>query len=754
MSPEQASGERVVDGRTDMYALAVMLYEMLAGEPPYTGPTAQAISARKVASPPPSVRVVRPVVSAALDESLRRALAPNPADRFHDAREFAESLELALRDSLTTGTNQSAGRLRRIARRAWRVAASWRTVALAGVASTAVLLLWPRGATTGSSHMIRLSLPTGVLAVTDHGPASVVALSPDGRLLAYVAGDGGSGQLFLRRLDAATLTPVKDATHAQAPFFSPDGNWLGFIEESRGMEQAVLRKLRLADGEQFTICPAPGAHGATWLPDGRIVIGSMENNGGGLSIVSADGGRPEVIASPDGAKQEVFLVFPSALPDGRAVLFTAEGGRGQAVSLNVLELASKRRTQLLAGGGWAVALAEGVLVYAAEGSLFAGAFDLAGRRLSGKPQRVLPGVLMNLPFEPGLGHFAIGGDGTLAYLAGDAQSFHGGRLWWADSADRTTTIVEELRRPPAQGGGQLSATGPRWSPRGNRVVFWTSAASTDTTSVGLTGEVWVVDTRTGAATKVFPESRYFWPIWSADGEWVIAPRAEDSLNATALFRRRADGRGEPERITATIPQRFMQPFDVSRDGSLLFYQVTSNVGDGASDIFVLSLTGDRTPRALLATPAMEYGPAISPDGKWLAYALAEKGRLPQVFVSDFPALARRWQVSFEGGESPVWSPDGRALFFALVGGGQGVDRVRFNAAQDPPVGRAERFARPPAIGLNYASLYGRPFDVSPDGRRVLSGGGGVGGGLVDTTKVRELAVIVNWRSAMRRALHR
>lgn len=235
----------------------------------------------------------------------------------------------------------------------------------------------------------------------------------------------------------------------------------------------------------------------------------------------------------------------------------------------------------------------------------------------------------------------------------------------------------------------------------------------------------------------------------------MAPRAEDSLNATALFRRRADGRGAPERLTPAIANRYAQPYDFSRDGSILFYQITSTGGDSA-DIYAVSLIGDRTPRAILATGAKEYGPAISADGKWLAYAVAEKGRLPEVYVSDYPSLARRWQVSFEGGESPAWSPDGRSLFFSRAGDTeQGVDRVRFNPSQDPPTGRQERFARSPAIALNYASPFGRSYDVSPDGRRLLTAVGGVGsGGRVDTTKVRELSVIVNWRSAMLRALRR
>jgi dipeptidyl aminopeptidase/acylaminoacyl peptidase len=287
------------------------------------------------------------------------------------------------------------------------------------------------------------------------------------------------------------------------------------------------------------------------------------------------------------------------------------------------------------------------------------------------------------------------------------------------------------------------------------MLFWAATTVSETTAVGIAGDVWILDARTGTTSKVFPESRYFWPVWSPDGEWVIAPRSEDSLNATALFRRRADGRGPPERLTAAIPDRYMQPYDVSRDGRQLFYQVTTTTGEAGSDIYVLSLVGEHTSRALLATAAQEYGPALSPDGRWLAYAVAEKGHVPQVYVTDFPALARRRQVSFEGGDSPVWSPDGRSLFFALAAGAeQGVDRVSFSAAQDPPTGRPERFARSPAMSANVGTPYGRSYDVSPDGRRLLTSGSSIGGGRLDTAAVRQLSVILNWTAVVRRALKR
>ena len=747
MSPEQAAAEREVDPRADIYALGAVLYEMLAGSPPYTGSTAAVITARKMTEPVPPLRTIRDTVPGALEQVVRKALARTPADRFATAHQFAEALELARTlDRLPEA--QAVSSPAPVGRSALARWAPWGVTAVALLTGTA-LLMRSRRLAGGDAGEFRLTLSTGVLAVTNHGAAPVVAISPDGRTLAYVAGLGGYGQLYLRRFDAAAAVPVKDAAMVHAPFFSPDGQWLAFDDDSPGTDRAVLRKIRLTDNAIFKICEAPDLHGATWLRDGRIVLGGTADNGYSLSIVSAEGGIRSVVARPDSTVGEQFLVDPSPLPGQAAVLFTADQGNAEAGSISVLELASGQRSALIKGGGNAVLIGDDALVYAAEGALFAAKFDARSHRLLDTPQRVVPDVLMGLPYEPALGHFAVSSDGTLVYLAGGTQAFSGAELAWLDRTGKPTTIAI-ARKPQALGGGPLSVAGARWQPHGSGLVFWNYTESRNDNPAGVNGEVWFLDSKTGQARLVFEEPRYFWPVWSADGQWVIAPRAEDSVLGTALFRRRLDGRGSAERLTQPIPNHWVQPYSVSADGRFLFYQQNSVSGDPASDIYVLPLTGQHTPKAVLASEASEYNPAISPDGEWLAYVVEEKQRKPQIYLSDYPALARRWQISFEGGTAPAWSPDGRFLFFQRSGGQGNMTRMAFMPGRDPPVGQAEPF---PTIPPNYAEPYGRAYDVAPDGQQLLtSSSGAVGFGRVDTTMVRQLSVVVNWGSTLKKIL--
>ncbi len=329
MSPEQASGSPDVDGRSDVYALGCVTYEMLVGEPPYSGPNAQAIMSKVLTQPVPSVRRDRETVPPAMEMAVHKALARLPADRFATADQFSAALRQSL-DTSISGVSYPAFPASPAARssdRLWKIVAS----AMAAVALGAVALWgpWKGDDTSDPAPVYRLSVPIAPLAVTDHTPASAVALSPDGSLLAYVSGDGGMGQIYLRHLGASTATPLAGAENAQSPFFSPDGEWLGFVADEK------LTKVRLSDGTRVTICKASMMHGASWGTDGTIVFGATEENGFGLSRVSADGGTPETLLTP-GEAGGTFLLYPELLPDGDGVLFTPVIGAGSARGISVL----------------------------------------------------------------------------------------------------------------------------------------------------------------------------------------------------------------------------------------------------------------------------------------------------------------------------------------------------------------------------------------------------------------------------------
>jgi serine/threonine-protein kinase len=335
MSPEQASGSPNIDARSDVYALGCVTYEMLVGEPPHTGPNPQAIMAKVLTQPVPHVREARDTVSVVMDGTIAKALAKLPADRFATAQQFGE----ALQQSLTSDAVPSVATVA-TSRPRWQ----WPAVATLAVVVLGALALWGPwrggGSPPASTGVLHLTMETEPLAVLQHVPSSVVRWSPDGAQLAYVAGQGPVGQIYLRRLDGTT-TAVPGAAGAQAPFFSPDGRWLGFVSGGK------LRKVSLVDGSGATLSDAQELHGADWNQHGTIVLGGNYGNLWGLSLVSSDGGAQEQLLSVPGATNSGapnYYLYPTWLPDGRAVLFTTADAGGIAMDISVVGTSSMRGT--------------------------------------------------------------------------------------------------------------------------------------------------------------------------------------------------------------------------------------------------------------------------------------------------------------------------------------------------------------------------------------------------------------------------
>ncbi len=701
MSPEQASGSRKVDGRSDVYALACVAYEMLVGEPPHSGPNAQAIMAKVLTQPVPSVREGRDTVNAAMDSAVHRALEKLPADRFATAQQFSD----AMRRSLEGGSVATAAVTEpRPADRLWKAAA----LAMGAVAVAAVAILgpWWGDDGVGDASVYRLAVAIPPLAVADHAPSPAVALSPDGSVLAYVSGEGGSGQIYLRHLGAPTSTPVPGAENAQSPFFSPDGEWLGFVADDR------LTKVRLSDGTSVTICDAPEMHGASWGSDGTIVFGGTANNRWGLSRVSADGGTPEsLLVAADSL--EFFLLYPEVLPDGDAVLFTAANASGQAVHVSALSLSTGEREVLIEGGGNARYLPSGHLVFAQPGGLYAVPFDAAARTVEGSPVRVVQDAVVGFPREPAIAHFDVAANGTLVYVAGDAVAGLEEELVWVDRDGR----VEAL--PPAEGhvghAMNLGFMGPRISPDGGRVLFWTSDPQAEGIQ-GYNGELWLFDIARGTLSRLSAETHEdFWSVWTPDGRHIVSTTAQVGDNVIGLFARQADGAVPPRRLTVTGDLRWQQPYSFTADGTMLFFQQSE--GGQQHDIWVLPWGGAGDPRPVLDGPAEEFQPAVSPDGTLLAYVSDESGS-SEVYLTSLPERRTRWSVSAGGGSEPAWAPDGTELFYLQTAGSRtALVAVSVEAGTDVELGRPEVLFEGSFFGG--VIPFGRSYDVAPAGRRFL-----------------------------------
>jgi len=726
MSPEQASGAPNIDARSDVYALGCVTYEMLVGEPPHTGPNPQAIMAKVLTQPVPSVREARETVSVAMDGAITRALAKLPADRFATAQQFGEALQV----SLASGAVPAAGPSRAgVARWLWPA-----VVTLAVLALVAVAWWGPwRGRTSEAAPagVFYLSMKIEPLAVTDHAPAPAVALSPDGTRLAFVTGEGGVGQIYQRRLDGPAVTPVPGATNAQAPFFSPDGQWLAFVSEGK------LRKVSLTDGTTVALCDAPTMHGADWNRDGRIVLGASAANGWGLSQVSADGGEQTTLIERSDSSSVVYYLYPSWLPDGEGVLVTTADGAGHPIDISVIEIATGEQRVVLEGGGAARYVPTGHLVYSRDGALFAVPFDAARRTVTGTPVRVVSDALMGFPFEPPLAHFAIAANGTLVYLSSSGGDYIAERLAWVDR-DGTLEPIEGLFET---GGDPATPWGPRVSPDGGRILFWSPSLELPTSAIGESGNVWLYDLTRQSLSKLSVEHPdFFWSTWTPDGERIVSIGAEAGEARGSLYIKPADGTGTMTRLTTAAPTRWQQPSSMTADGEWLLYH-ESESGRGF-DIWALPLKRGGPPQPILDGPEGTLLPAISPDGRWLAYVeLGPQG--DRVFVTDFPAAQGRWQISANG-TAPLWSADGRTLYYQqqTPDGHLAVFAVD---VPDTPVfapGRTTMLFEGPFVG---SIAFGRSYDIAPDGERFLMVRQPTGGEVLTN-----LAVVVNWFEELRR----
>jgi serine/threonine-protein kinase len=705
MSPEQASGATDIDGRSDVYALGCVTYEMLVGEPPYSGPNAQAIIAKVLTQPVPSVREGRETVTPAMDAVVHKALARLPADRFKTAKQYGAALQQST-DSMISGVSFPAAPAdaQKAADRTWKIAAA----AMAVVALGAVLLWapWKGDDSSGPTEVYRLSVPTGPLAATGHVASPAVAISPDGSQIAYVAGTGSRGQIVVRHLGSGAVTPVLGAENAFGPFFSPDGEWLAYVEDG------MLTKTRLSDGTVVVLTGAQEMHSASWTDD-TILMGSTTESGYGISRISENGGAPETVLLPADSLG-FFLLYPSLLPGGDGVVFTSVNGSGLPLGIWHLSLGTGELRRLVERAGMARYLPTGHLLYAESGGLYAVPFDANEGAVTGAPVRVVPDALVEQLGEPSIAHFAVSGNGTLVYLAKEEAVDLAQRFLWVDRAGQEEPIA--FLSEPETAARIGSIWGPRLSPNGNRMLFWTAESAAQEANAGYNGALWIADLPRGTLSPMPRDSmENFWSVWTPDGQSVVSAGGGMSEDlSVALYSRRLDRVGPAVQRTHLGPSQWHQPYSFAADGSLLLLQ-QSEMGSGF-DIWVLPWEGGGDPWPFLATPAEEYHPAISPDGSWLAYVSDESGQ-PEVYLTDFPEGATRRLVSVGGGSSPTWTSDGRELVYRKpVEGLVAMISVAVEVSEDGiELGRPEELFRGPYVEMWIP--FGRFYDMTADGQR-------------------------------------
>ncbi|MEK7380243.1 MAG: protein kinase, partial [Gemmatimonadota bacterium] len=665
MSPEQAAGDRELDARSDLYSLAAMMYEMLAGEPPFTGPTFQAILTRLVIETPRPLRQIRDTVPPALETILQTALAKLPADRFAGAAQFADALaQVPLHPTPSQSVIPVAGQTRSL-----RSVLGW-SLLVAGALGLGAFGGWRLAQSAPARSPTRLLVPTLNQQVDpEYNWAPTLAIGPAGRELVFRQG----GLLQLRALNDFTPRPLAGTEGASLPAFSPDGQWLAFHQEGH------LRKLALSGGSVVEIASADMGPGMTWGEDDWIYFSSLGGNGG-IWRVPAAGGVPEPVTVVADSAAEHAHAWPQLLPGGKELLFTVLGPSGGALDSRIVveTIGSGVRRTLVEQGTFGRYLPSGHLLYFSnEGSVFAAAFDLVRGALVSTPQQVLADVYV--ASWGGAALLAVAENGTLVFEPGSAAP---------------PQVVRAVDRSGRDLGAIVPAgylDGVRLSPDGRQIAANVRAPSKN--------DIWLFGPQGEPERLTFDEAEDEFPVWSPDGS-AIAYTSSLASQARRLQIREVAAGTRPRRVL-TWP-RHLHLTSWSRDGRWLAgYDFSPGQG---RDVWAIAADGsDSIPVA--AGPASETEPDFSPDGRWVAYQSDESGRM-EIFVISFPDLAVKRQISTNGGRAPRWDPRGGGLYYLE---GDHLTAISISASSGLRTGAGEVLFQTAA----------RVFDVAPDGRRFV-----------------------------------
>ena len=671
MSPEQATAEKEISARSDIYSIGSVLYEMLTGEPPHSGGSAQQVIMKIITDRARPVTELRKSVPPNVAAAVAKAIEKLPADRFESAKAFADALANPGYTSTSFASMAVTAQ-----RRGVPIPAFGAMTAIAAAAILVAVWSWQRETPKPDGMRVAVSLPDSQ-ALEPTGNLARAAISPDGRTLVYVgAGEQpASVRLWVRPLNQLKATPLPRTEAAGNPSFSPDGRHIAFVSETpRGLKTVPV------DGGPVVVLAdsAVDLGGVSWSDDGYIYYdGKLE--GDGLARVRATGGKPEIVTVPDREAGERFHTKPSALPGGRGVIFTV--ARGSFSDIAVFD-ARTRKYSVLARAQMGVYAASGHLVYVTiEGTMMAAPFDLDRLAITGDAVVISEGV--SLPGANARGvTVSISNDGLLAYIAGDRVNVQRELVWV--SRDGTATPVDTSWIMRFNGR-------PTLSPDARRVAI------TVAERVGA-GHIWIKELDRGPQAKL--EGRGASPTWSPDGRFIAFSSPQ------GMMRGPVDGSVLPTPFLPNVGPLNTGSLEWSRDGRWLLYARQN------TDLFAVRTDNDTTVHELLATRWVERQPALSPDGRWLAYISDESGRY-EVYVRPFPdTRVTRRQVSLNGGFAPRWSRNGGELFFTDET--QTLFAVPISPGPVFTPGSPQRLFN--AFEFN---PQGVSYDVHPDGKRFL-----------------------------------
>ncbi len=611
MAPEQLEGIDA-DARADIFALGVLLYEMVTGKRAFDGKTKTSLIAAIVGGTPRPLSELQPLTPPALEHLIARCLQKAPEDRWQSAHDVAEELRW-----IGSGSGQASAvpvaRPKRMSAAAGVAIAV--VAALAGIAGTWVVAR--RMAPQARPVRTTIALPAdATLAV--YGP-NRLSISPTGNLIAYVGVRSGVQQIYLRRLDRFDAVPLGGTEGGSAPFFSPDSAWLAFFDGKH------LKRISIDGGSPQTIADVADVRWATWMSDGTIVFARGTE---GLFAVPSDGGSPVALAR-SGARSGLA---PEAIPNTQLLLGIEGTGTIIAIDKTTAKTTKVYESADLVTA--AMFVAPGYLVFCRAGALLAAPFDTKRLAITGPVKTVAENVTVTPPFSTPL--FAVSQNGTLIYVAA-APGFGTSRLTWVDRKGNQQP-VNAIERAFEE---------PRLSPDG-RIAVTLRDANPD---------VWLEDATREVLTRyTFGAEEEETPDWTPDGKSIAYSALRG--NTHFLYVKSSDGSGEERVLAQTANHAHTGSW--APDGTSIVF--TDYTADSRGDIWMKSLTPAAPPRPLVQTRFNERAPRISPDGRWVAYTSDESGR-DEVYVQSYPRPGAKFQISVDGGGEPVWSPAGHELFY-------------------------------------------------------------------------------------------
>ncbi len=674
MSPEQIEGKEL-DGRSDIFSLGTVLYEMLAGQRAFQGKSQLSVASAILEKEPAPISTVKPMTPPALDHAIRRCLAKDPEERWQTARDVALELKWIAEAGWQSNATVPVKQRNRYSGRLMMAA-----LVVASAAAVILGVLYAKRPATNAPVARAYIKPMVDSSFIFSGTAAGFALSPDGRLLAYVASaPEGKSVLWLRPIDSLQAQPLPGTDGATYPFWSPDSRFIAFFAGGK------LKRIESSGGPPFTICDASDGRGGTWNRDGDILLTPAVNTI--LFRVSASGGPLVPVTTLDPSKSETTHRWPYFLPDGRHFLyFTGSVFSPRETLTNSLMLGSldsKESKHLLHSHTNAI-YASGHLLFMRQFTLMAQPFDTTSLQLTGDAVSIADPVQEGRSVAKGV--FSASENGLLTYVEG------------ASGADRQLEWFDRDGKEMGAVPGADAYAGVRIAPDGKRLAYYLDSAGYD---------IWSFDIARGVKTALSFGSGSgqgnLYPVWSPDGRRIIYTSYRNGKYG--LYLKVSDGSGTEESLLETVDRIRFQT-DWSPDGKIITY---IEGAQGGWAIWMLSLEGERKPYLFHKSQFAEREASFSPDGKWVAYCSNESGDY-KVYVVPFPGPGGKWQVSPTGGCGPRWRRDGKEIFYLSSDNKVMATEVKASGSSF-------------AVGATHALFGTRPygvfgrFDVSADGQR-------------------------------------